>query len=300
MSAPSGQPTVVGTESQDYDEIYYHGYGEIDEPYEWASPHWRTYFTMVAERIRAVTNPISVLDVGCARGLLVQALCEQGVNAYGVDVSQHAIETAHPDVAGRLSVGSVEAITGTWDLITCMEVLEHMAPGDAERAIDSMCAASDHVLLSSTPGHFSDPTHINVREPAAWAGSFAERGFFRRTDVDLSFLAPWAVLFERADVNPRELVYRYERHTYPMRVELLEKRAALLGARRKISELEAAASPANPVDDPAFVDLQNRLDQATAANLELRHHLLTNRDHTIGLEAEAGQWRRRHGRQWPS
>ena len=297
MSAPSGQPTVVSTEPQDYGDAYYSNYGGMDQPYEWDSPHWRTFFTMVADRIRAVTNPSSVLDVGCARGLLVQALCEQGVDAYGIDVSQHAIETAHPDVVSRLSVGSAEEIAGSWDLITCIEVLEHMAPADAEQAIDSMCAASDRVLISSTPSHFPDPTHINVREPAAWACSFAERGFFRRTDVDLSFLATWAVLFERADVNLRDMVYRYEHYAYPMRVEVLEKRAALLDAHRKVSELEgtgseSAAAPSN---------LKSRLDEATAANLDLtaanldlRHKLLTSRDHAIGAEAEAAQSRLRH------
>jgi Methyltransferase domain len=297
MSAASEQPTSVATEAQDYDDNYYHSYGGIDQPYEWASPHWRTFFTMVAERIRAVTNPGAVLDVGCARGLLVQALCEQGIDAYGIDVSQHAIETAHPDVSSRLSVGSAEEVAGSWDLITCIEVLEHMAPSDAERAIDTMCAASDRVLLSSTPSHFSDPTHINVREPAAWAASFAERGFFRRIDVDVSFLAPWAVLFERATVNLHELVYRYEHYTYPMRVEVLEKRAALLDAQRKLSELERAG----PESAARSSELQNRLDEATAANLDLRaanldlrHKLLTSRDHAIGAEAEAAQWRRLH------
>ena len=206
MSVPNGQSDIGGDRGRDYDESYYRSDVGSDEPYEWASPQWRTFFRAVAERIRAVTNPSSVLDVGCARGLLVQAFCEQGVDAYGIDVSQHAIETAHPDVASRLSVGSAEQVEGSWDLITCIEVLEHMAPVAAERAIDSMCAASDRILMSSTPSDFEEPTHINVREPAAWAASFAERGFFRRTDVDLSFLAPWTVLFERADVTRRELV----------------------------------------------------------------------------------------------
>lgn len=270
MSAPSGQPTSVGTDAQDYGDRYYRSHCGSDQPQEWDSPNWRTFFRAVAERIRAITNPSSVLDVGCARGLLVQAFCEQGVDAYGIDVSQHAIETAHPDVGSRLSVGSADEIAGSWDLITCIEVLEHMAPVAAERAIDAMCAASDRVLLSSTPADFSEPTHINVREPAAWAASFAERGFFRRTDVDLSFVAPWTVLFERADLSRRDVVYRYERYAYPMRVEVLEKRAALRDAHRALTE--------------------HRLDEV----MELRHKLLTSRDHAIGAEAEAAQWRLRY------
>jgi SAM-dependent methyltransferase len=296
MSSPSG----VRTEPQDYGDTYYNNYGGVDQPYEWDSPHWRTFFTMVADRVRAVTNPSSVLDVGCARGLLVQAFCEQGVDAHGIDVSQHAIGTAHPDVASRLSVGSADKVAGSWDLITCMEVLEHMAPADAERAIDAMCVASDRVLISSTPSHFAEPTHINVREPAAWAASFAERGFFRRGDVDLSFVAPWAVLFERADVTRRDLVYRYERYAYPMHVEVLEKRAALLDAHRKIqepSDLQTRLDEATAANLDLKIqesDLQTRLDEATAANLDLRHRLLTSRDHAIGAEAEAAQSRLRY------
>jgi SAM-dependent methyltransferase len=274
MNVRSGQPTSVGTEAEDYGDTYYRSHLGCDEPYEWDSPHWRTFFTMVADRVRAVTNPRSVLDVGCAKGLLVQAFYEQGIDAYGIDVSQYAIETAHPDVASRLSVGSADNVDGSWDLITCIEVLEHMASADAERAIDSMCAASDRVLLSSTPSDFSEPTHINVREPAVWAASFAERGFFRRTDVDLSFLAPWAVLFEQDDVTRRDLVYRYERYAYPLHMEVLDKRLALRDAHRK---LEAPS------------DFQSQLDA-------LRHNLLTSRDYAIGAEAEAAQWRLRFER----
>ena len=175
MSAPNGQPTSVGTDAQDHRDIDYRSHCGADEPYDWGSPHWRTFFTMVADRIRAVANPSSVLDVGCARGLLVQALCEKGVDAYGIDVSQDAIETAHPNVATRLSLGSAEEIAGSWDLITCIEVLEHMAPAAAEQAIDSMCAASARVIVSSTPSNFSGSTHTTVCDPAAWAGSFRNR-----------------------------------------------------------------------------------------------------------------------------
>ena len=296
MSAPNGQPTSRGAEAEYYAGTDYHSHCGADEPHDWGSPYWRTFFTMVADRIRAVTNPSSVLDVGCARGLLVQAFCEQGVDAYGIDVSQRAIESAHPNVATRLSVGSAEEIAGSWDLITCIEVLEHMAPAAAEHAIESMCAASDRVIVSCSPSNFSESTDIHVREPAVWAGLFAERGLFRRTDVELSFLAPWAALFERADVTVRDLVYRYEHCAYPLRVEVLQKHAALPDAQRKISELDrtGSGSAARSSDlQSRLDDLQSRLDECTAANLDHRHKLLTSRDHAIGAEAEAAQWRLR-------
>ena len=39
-----------------------------------------------------------VLEIGCAKGFFVEALCDLGVNAFGLDVSSYAIETC--DLAG--------------------------------------------------------------------------------------------------------------------------------------------------------------------------------------------------------
>ncbi|MCL6538444.1 MAG: methyltransferase domain-containing protein [Acidothermus sp.] len=320
-------PNLI-TEGTDYAEAYYRTHLGIDEPYDWASPHWRSFFTTVARHIVAITNPRTVLDVGCARGLLVQALREQGIDAVGVDVSEFAVHSAHRDVRPYLRVASASDVVGSYDLITCIEVLEHMSPSDAERAIDAMCRAADRILLSSSPSDFVEPTHVNVREPAAWAAAFAERGFFRRTDVDLAFLTPWAMLFERANLTHRDVVYRYEHQLYPLRVEVLEKRAALLDSYRRATELEeklAAAELGRDVQGETLRqenehlrsdlehltterdalrdlaerlqdqnrELEARLNDEIRVSRDLRSRLLTSRDHAIGAEAEAATWRSR-------
>lgn len=272
-------PEQVASDGTDYGRAYYDDYGNCDQTYDWSSPHWQNFFLGVAGKIIAATNPSRALDVGCAKGLLVQALCEQGVDAHGIDISEHAIATSDPAVRDRLSVGSATDVQGTWDLITWIEVAEHMSLTDSETAIDSICAATNRVILSSTPGHFGDPTHINVRQPAEWAASFAERGFFRRTDVDLSFLSPWAVLFERGTPAVRDVVHRYEQWAYPLRVEVLEKRAALLEATRRLEDPGPATPP--PEDQPLVAELQ-----------EARHRLMTLRDAIVGAEAESASARR--------
>ena len=116
-----------------------------------------------------------------------------------------------------------------------------MSAADARHAIANMCAATDLVLLSSTPEGFAEPTHINVRQPAGWAQDFAVHGFYRRTDVDASFLSPWAVVLQRAAVTNAELVTRYETYLTPLSREVLEKRRALLDAQRVVDEQSAPA-----------------------------------------------------------
>jgi SAM-dependent methyltransferase len=300
MTGAGAVPGPLGTVSDDYGPGYFDTHLGSDAEYDWDSPEWRTFFTNVADRIVAITNPSSVVDVGCASGLLVQALRERGISCDGIDISAHAIDRASPSVRAHLRVAGAENLVGNWDLVTCIEALEHMSSDAAERAIDAMCRASDRVLVSTTPGNFAEPTHINVREPAAWAAAFAERGFFRRTDVDLSFLTSWAVLYERAPLTARDVVHRYERLTYPMRMEVLEKRTALLDATRRLSELDCepvvvAVGGDNTREveglEAEIRSLQSRLEAAAVDAFDLRHRLLTSRDHAMGAEAEAARWR---------
>jgi len=270
MTIQSGAGTSqLGTTADDYTGCYYASHLGSDEEYGWDSPGWRAFFTNVAEKVARLTGAKRVLDVGCARGLLVQAFAEAGVDAHGSDISESAVASAHEGVRARLSVATaVDPIEGSWDLVTCIEVVEHMSPVDADQAIANMCAVTERVLFSSGPGDYAEPTHVNVRPPADWAAAFAERGFFRRTDVDLSFLTPWAVVFERADLDKRAVVHRYEAYAYPMRIEVLDKRAALLDSHRTISALRDAQPPSEITD--------------------LKHRLLTLRDHAIGADAAVG------------
>ena len=166
MPAQEAHTPLGGTTSEDYSSCYYNEGHLSAEDYDWDNDHWRGFFTMVADRIIAATRPTDVLDVGCAKGLLVQALTAKGVDARGFDVSTHAIAAAHQDVRDRLSVGSAtEPITGRWSLITCIEVLEHMSPGDAQLAIDNICAATDRVLFSSSPGTSTSPRTSTPTRP---------------------------------------------------------------------------------------------------------------------------------------
>jgi hypothetical protein len=254
----------TGTTAADYSRRYYSHYSDTDEKYEWDSPGWRRWFLMVARNALALTGPVrTALDVGCAQGLLVQALAHEGVDATGFDISPTAIEGAHEEVRNRIRLGSAtEPIEDRYDLITCVEVLEHLSPADALIAVDNMCSATDLLLISSTPGDYDEPTHVNVHPLADWASALAARGFYRRIDADLSFMTPWAVLYERSDLTPRDIVHRYETMNYPMRLELLAKREQLLLAHRDLAKLENAEELA-----------------------ELRHQLMRHRDNAIGIEA---------------
>ncbi|MGY2874211.1 SAM-dependent methyltransferase [Marmoricola sp. URHA0025 HA25] len=275
MTSEKRVTSSLSTAPVDYADNYYNHY-DVEElgAYGWDTPHWRNFFTAVADRIVGLLDPSTSLDVGCAKGLLVQALVSRGVDAHGRDISEYAVDSAHPDVRDRLTVTSAtEPIEGRYDLITCVEVLEHLSPEDAQKAIDVMCAATDTILFSSTPADFDESTHVNVHPTPQWAAWFAERGFYRRVDADVTFLATWAVLFERADLTKRTIVERYESQFAPLNAEVIEKRRALLEAERQLTEAVAVGGAA-ATDD---------------AGLLARHAELTAIDHVVGLEATAAR-----------
>ncbi len=48
-----------------------------------------------------------VLDVGCAKGYLVEELCDAGMNAYGIDISKYAVQNCSMDMVGRIHHGNI-------------------------------------------------------------------------------------------------------------------------------------------------------------------------------------------------
>ena len=196
-----------------YGEDYYgSSYDRSGIPYRRDEKHWVDFFDSVAQSIVDSINPRTALDAGCAIGMLVEALRARGVDARGVDVSAWAINQVPDSLRPYCAVGSItDDFDGHYDLITCIEVMEHLPPTLASAAIGNLTRHADAVLFCSTPDDFDEPTHLNVEPTGFWASRFFEHGFTRDVDFDASFLAPHAVLFRRRPKDAERLIIDYER-----------------------------------------------------------------------------------------
>ena len=129
-------------------EYYKQGFGGI--PYE-RNSHWLEFFAGIARQMVRSLRPKDVLDAGCAWGFLVEAFWDLGVTAHGIDISEYAIARVRPDIRQYCRVASLdEPLERRYDLITCIEVLEHMAPEKAGLAIAHSGVGGSYFLFVHT------------------------------------------------------------------------------------------------------------------------------------------------------
>ncbi len=298
MSQTEPSTVDAGTGSADYAAAYFHDH--LGPPYTYEEPHWKRFFGGIADALVELFHPGTTYDAGCAKGFLVRSLAERGVDARGGDISEFAIAGAPPELAPRLEVKDLtEPFSDRYDLITCIEVLEHMSPDDARTAVANLCAATDVIVLSTTPDDFAESTHINIRQPWEWAQDFAMHGFFRRTDVDASFVSPWAVILQRDTPGTVELVNRYEAMLAPLIREVDTKRRTLLETQRQLDQNSApvfADRDALAAERDAVAAERDALAGEIAAFgvadlAQERMNRLALADELIGVRAELAQTR---------
>jgi 2-polyprenyl-6-hydroxyphenyl methylase/3-demethylubiquinone-9 3-methyltransferase len=95
-------------------------------------------------------------DVGCGAGLLAEPLARLGADVTAVDAAPENIAAARLHAEGQgleidYRVGGVETLQGPYDLVTCLEVLEHVAEPRAFVAGLARILAEDGLLILSTP-----------------------------------------------------------------------------------------------------------------------------------------------------
>jgi len=99
----------------------------------------------------------AALDVGCGAGLVCEPLARMGAEVTGVDAAPENTQAAalHAEGAGldiRYIPGELATLgLGQFDLVTCLEVIEHVADKPAFLAILAQHLAPGGLMILSTP-----------------------------------------------------------------------------------------------------------------------------------------------------
>ena len=130
-------------------------------------------------RSRTPLAGLCAVDIGCGAGLMTEPLARMGASVTGIDAAPENIAAAKAHAAAggltidyhATSVEALAAIGAQFDIVTCFEVVEHVADRDSFFAGLSALLAPGGMALLSTPN----------RTPQSWAVIIAGAEIITRT-----------------------------------------------------------------------------------------------------------------------
>ena len=145
---------------------------QLEERHWWYRGRRRIVLDAVERLHRRLPADPSVLDVGCGSGAMLADLSGTVGSATGVDVNPRAVEHARSRGLGSVFVAGVEQLPfpgGAFDLVTCLDVLEHVRDDRGALAELRRVTAPHGLLLVTVPAY-----------PSLWSGHDVAAGHVRR------------------------------------------------------------------------------------------------------------------------
>lgn len=145
----------------------------------------------------------TVLDAGCGRGELLDALRACGLPAKGVDISSAAVEKVrHLGLEAEALDIEKDKIEGSFDAITCLEVLEHLEePLTVLKKLARSVRPGGHIIVSlPNEGNFyhgiknffaPNPAHLHRFNHGKALELFESAGLLVRRRRPLPLLSRW-------------------------------------------------------------------------------------------------------------
>lgn len=135
---------------------------------------------VVVPLVLDLTQPSSVVDVGCGTGSWLAVFNEHGVeDVLGVDgdyVPRDTLEIPVSSFEPR-DLTQPFSLERRFDLAVSLEVAEHLPKSAAQGFVASLTALSDVVLFSAAvPGQYGQH-HVNEQWQDWWADLFAKRDY---------------------------------------------------------------------------------------------------------------------------
>jgi SAM-dependent methyltransferase len=190
-------------------------YNYADEFFDYIEIGSRRSAQIVIQLLLESLQPLSlrsVLDVGCGRGVWLEAWRQQQVSdILGVDGSYVEPRTLAIPSADFQPANLAEPLRlgRRFDLVQSLEVAEHIPAQFADIFVKNLTSHGDLVLFSAAPPGQGGEFHVNEQDYSYWRDKFAQQGymlldFLRPQLVNQTAVEPWyrynTLLFVRAEL----------------------------------------------------------------------------------------------------
>jgi len=214
--------TITSFDSDFYNQDYFEKaghYGWYDKTaFALEQPFHKKWAELIAHGLN-IPQKATLLDIGCARGNAVYWWQQMGIYAFGVDISQWAIEHAHTNSCICLDItrgfnGFLFNYT-RFDYAVCRETIEHIPEQKVSfvlSEIHKILNPEGIFLLSPATNRGGkedkkreswkvDPSHVTIKTPYWWTTKLERAGFqidFRKTyklsSEDMPLLNTWDLI----------------------------------------------------------------------------------------------------------
>ena len=182
-----------------YDENYWDVYWRKRFNVEPREDH-ETVKTEVEKKINFIENYMgkveSMLDCGCSFGFFVTGMRDRECDAWGIDISQPALDLAPERTKPflkRMNVTKIEFPDDRFTLVTAFDILEHLYIEEIEKALPEINRVAAQFILIRLPvpafeaepwvadcsGRSLDRSHVSCYPWEFWARRLTRIGKFR-------------------------------------------------------------------------------------------------------------------------
>jgi len=156
------------------DEVYNEKYCERINDKDWR-------FKTIPNAVRILYDyfrPKSVVDIGCANGVHLKAFKDLGVEVFGIEGTSHWAPYIEENIGKYYDILDIRKplkSEESFDLVLCLEVLEHLEKQFARQAVKNILSLGKNICISACPitGGFH---HINVQPFSYWQRVFEKQG----------------------------------------------------------------------------------------------------------------------------
>lgn len=139
---------------------------------------FRDDYLALAEHLNELLAFRSVYDVGCANGFLLEGFQLNGKEIGGIEASAAVRGVLPQSLVDRVEIGDFANAEGSWGLVCCVEVAEHIEPERSQALVATLARlATDWIYFTAAPPGQTGRGHINCRPHVEWLGWLEDAGW---------------------------------------------------------------------------------------------------------------------------